>query len=1361
MSAVSAESPRGSADLSESASSTQQAAGQRSDGSARQADFGSNQWLVDERYQQSLADPGSVDQAWWSFFADYHPQPDAAAKPPGDSDGAAAGRATSQAVTQQAAPAGIRPAAGQVAPAGRAAGGDATANAAAGPAADATGTTSAAGDANGLSSAETAPATPQPASPATGPPSTGTSAAGPTPARPTAARPTPTGPAPAGKAPVDKATADGAAAAGPVPADPSPAGPVLADPSAAGPGAADGETEHAVRLRGAAARTAANMTASLTVPTATSVRPVPAKLLVDNRIVINNHLARGRGGKISFTHLIGYAIVRALAVIPEMNFSYAELDGKPTLVQPERVNLGLAIDVRKDDGSRQLLVPSIKNAETMDFRQFWMAYEDVIRKARTGKLAVDDFAGTTISLTNPGTIGTEHSVPRLVAGQGCIVGVGAMEYPAAYQGASSETIARLAISKTVALTSTYDHRIIQGAQSGEFLRIVHDMLLGGDGFYDDVFKSLRIPYEPVRWVQDIPAGHEDDISKAARVHELIHAYRVRGHLMADTDPLEYRQRKHPDLDINQHGLTLWDLEREFATGGFGGKPRMQLREILGVLRDSYCRTVGVEYMHIQNPEERAWIQARVERPHGRADHEEQLRILSRLNVAEAFEMFLQTKFVGQRRFSLEGAESLIPLMDAVLTAAAREHLHEAVIGMAHRGRLNVLANIVGKSYAQIFQEFEGNLDPATTHGSGDVKYHLGAEGTYHGAEGATIPTSLVANPSHLEAVDPVTEGVVRAKQDVIDMGEPGFTVLPLLIHGDAAFAGQGVVAETLELSQLRGYRTGGTVHIVVNNQVGFTTSPESSRSSVYSTDVARMIQAPIFHVNGDDPEAVVRVGRLAFAYRQAFAKDVVIDMVCYRRRGHNEADNPSFTQPLMYDLIDAKRSTRKLYTESLIGRGDITMEEAEQALRNYQQELERAFTETKDAISRPADPREVLKARPVFGVRADYASVPTAISAETVKLIIDSQVSLPEGFTVHPRLLPQLQRRAAMVEQDEIDWATGELLAFGSTLIDGHAVRLIGQDSRRGTFGQRHAVLVDRHTGEEYVPLRAFNTATARFHAYDSLLSEYAAVGFEYGYSVARPDALVCWEAQFGDFINGAQTILDEFISSGEQKWGQRSGVVLLLPHGYEGQGPDHSSARVERFLSLCAQDNMTVAMPSTPASYFHLLRWQALSGRVKPLIVFTPKSMLRLKAAASAMKDFTTGSFAPVLADPAGGDPAAVRRVVLCSGKVYYELAERRRQSGATDTALIRVERLYPRPTEEIAAELAKYPASAEVTWVQEEPANMGSWPYMALHLPGELGRRMRLVSRPASSAPASGKAKAHVAEQAAIVDAVFGGNG
>jgi 2-oxoglutarate decarboxylase len=1272
MSAVSSESPLAAADLSApsanpstpggTAAPRPAPPGHAATGDSAEhgaghsgADFGANEWLVDELYQRYLADPGSVDRAWWSFFSDYRPTRTNGTGPhPAMTDGSAAD-------TIVASPPAPSPA---------------------------------------------SPVSP----PAPSPASTGAPAA------------------PGG-------TAAPAAGQGQAPATPPPADAELA------------------RLRGAAARTAQNMAASLSVPTATSVRAVPAKLLIDNRIVVNNHLQRGKGGKVSFTHLIGYAIVQAVKRLPEMNAAYAEEDGKPVLATPHHINLGLAIDLQNKDGGRQLLVPNIKGADAMDFRQFWTAYEDLIRKARSGKLAVADFQGTTISLTNPGTIGTEHSVPRLMPGQGCIIGVGAMEYPAAYQGASEETMARLAISKTVTLTSTYDHRIIQGAQSGDFLRVIHQLLLGENGFYDDVFASLRIPYEPVRWVKDFPYGHEDDVTRSARVQELIHAYRVRGHLMADTNPLEIVQRKHPDLDINQHGLTLWDLEREFATGGFGGRPRMRLREILGVLRDSYCRTVGIEYMHIQDPEERKWIQAHIEVPHQRPGHDEQIRILSRLNVAEAFEMFLQTKYVGQRRFSLEGAEALIPLVDAVISEAAEARLDDAVVGMAHRGRLNVLANIIGKSYGQIFKEFEGNLDPKSTQGSGDVKYHLGAEGTFTAATGSQIRTSLVANPSHLEAGDPVMEGVVRAKQDVLDKGEPGFTVLPVLVHGDAAFAGQGVVAETLNLSQLRGYRTGGTVHIVVNNQVGFTTSPQHSRSSVYATDVARMIQAPIFHVNGDDPEAVVRVGRLAFAYRQAFRKDVVIDMVCYRRRGHNEADNPSFTQPLMYDQIEAKRSVRKLYTESLIARGDITMEEAEAALRDYQQQLERAFTETREAAELPPQPGSVLpreqEERPV-----NHAAVPTAITIDSVKQVIETQLTLPEGFTVHPRLKPQLERRATMVSEDNIDWATGELLAFGSLLQDGHPVRLVGQDSRRGTFGQRHAVLVDRHTGAEYTPLKRLDNGKARLFVYDSLLSEFAAMGFEYGYSVARPEALVMWEAQFGDFMNGAQTIIDEFISSGEQKWGQRSSVVLLLPHGYEGQGPDHSSARVERFLSLCAEDNMTVAMPSTPASYFHLLRWQALSGRHKPLIVFTPKSMLRLKAATSAAADFTSGSFRPLIGEAASFDGSAVRRVLMCTGKVYYDLAERRAATGADGTAILRFERLYPIPIDELRAELSRYPGDAELVWVQEEPSNMGAWPRMALRLPELLGRPLSVVARPASSAPAPGSAKVHAASHRDLIE-------
>ncbi|MEU0332575.1 multifunctional oxoglutarate decarboxylase/oxoglutarate dehydrogenase thiamine pyrophosphate-binding subunit/dihydrolipoyllysine-residue succinyltransferase subunit [Streptomyces sp. NPDC006193] len=1207
-----------------------------------------------------------------------------------------------------------------------------------------------------------APATPAPA---------GAAAAGAAETPTTAPQARPSAPAPQAAAPADAAPKPAAApapapapaakAAAPAPAKPAQPAQAPARPKAeAAPDAGTTEGPELVTLRGPAAAVAKNMDASLEMPTATSVRAVPVKLLFDNRIVINNHLKRARGGKISFTHIIGYAMVQAIKAMPSMNWSYGVKDGKPTLIKPPHVNLGLAIDLVKPNGDRQLVVAAIKKAETLNFFEFWQAYEDIVRRAREGKLTMDDFTGVTVSLTNPGGLGTVHSVPRLMPGQSVIMGVGSMDYPAEFQGTSQDTLNKLGVSKVMTLTSTYDHRVIQGAASGEFLRQVANLLLGENGFYDDIFEALRIPYEPVRWLKDIDASHDDDVTKAARVFELIHSYRVRGHVMADTDPLEYRQRKHPDLDIVEHGLTLWDLEREFAVGGFAGKSMMKLRDILGVLRDSYCRTTGIEFMHIQDPKQRKWIQDRVERPHSKPEREEQLRILRRLNAAEAFETFLQTKYVGQKRFSLEGGESVIPLLDAVIDSAAESRLDEVVIGMAHRGRLNVLANIVGKSYAQIFREFEGNLDPKSMHGSGDVKYHLGAEGTFTGLDGEQIKVSLVANPSHLEAVDPVLEGVARAKQDIINKGGTDFTVLPVAIHGDAAFAGQGVVAETLNMSQLRGYRTGGTVHIVINNQVGFTAAPESSRSSMYATDVARMIEAPIFHVNGDDPEAVVRVARLAFEFRQAFNKDVVIDLICYRRRGHNESDNPAFTQPLMYDLIDKKRSVRKLYTESLIGRGDITLEEAEQALQDYQGQLEKVFTEVREATSQPVA-GDVQAPQDGFPV-----AVPTAVSSEVVKRIAESQVNIPDHITVHPRLQPQLQRRAAMVEDGTIDWGMGETLAIGSLLLEGTPVRLAGQDSQRGTFGQRHAVLIDRETGEEYTPLQYLSEDQARLNVYNSLLSEYAAMGFEYGYSLARPDALVMWEAQFGDFANGAQTVVDEFISSAEQKWGQTSGVVLLLPHGYEGQGPDHSSARPERFLQLCAQNNMTVAMPTLPSNYFHLLRWQVHNPHHKPLIVFTPKSMLRLKAAASKAEEFTNGQFRPVIGDDTV-DPAAVRKVVFCAGKVYYDLEAERVKRGVTDTAIIRIERLYPLPGAELQAEIKKYPNAEKYLWAQEEPANQGAWPFIALNLIDHLdlavgadvphGERLRRISRPHSSSPAVGSAKRHQAEQEQLVREVF----
>jgi len=1108
-------------------------------------------------------------------------------------------------------------------------------------------------------------------------------------------------------------------------------------------------------LRGAPARTVQNMDASLSVPTATSVRSVPVKLLIDNRTVINNHLARARGGKVSFTHLIGYALVRAMKSMPEMNNGFDVVDAKPTLITPPHINLGLAIDLPKPDGTRQLLVPSIKGTESMNFAAFWIAYEDLVRKARNNKLAVTDFQGTTVTLTNPGTIGTHHSVPRLMKGQGAIIGVGSMDYPPESQGASEETLTRNAVSKIMTLTSTYDHRVIQGAQSGEFLRRLHNLLLGEDDFYDDIFRSLRIPYEPIRWASDISANHDDEISKQARILELIHAYRVRGHIMADTDPLEYQQRSHPDLEVETHGLTLWDLDREFATGSFGGEGRrfMKLRNILGILRDSYCRTVGIEYMHIQDPEQRRWIQQRVEQPHVKPPREEQLRILLKLNQAEAFETFLQTKFVGQKRFSLEGGETTVPLLDEICEAAAEASLDEVTIGMAHRGRLNVLANIVGKSYNQIFREFEGNMDPRTVQGSGDVKYHLGAEGEFTAGSGETIKVSVAANPSHLEAVDPVLEGIARAKQDVLNRGAE-FPVMPLLIHGDAAFAGQGVVAETLNLSQLRGYRTGGTIHLVVNNQVGFTTSPASSRSSLYCTDVARMVQAPIFHVNGDDPEACIRVARLAFEYRQAFKKDVVIDLVCYRRRGHNEGDDPSYTQPLMYDLIEQKRSVRKLYTESLIGRGDITLEEAEQVVRDYQQQLERVFTEVREASNAPQEWTTVPDYPEKSGTEAT-----TAISRETLKRISDSHVNMPEGFTVHPKVLPQLQRRAASILEGPIDWGTGEILAFGSLLMDGRPVRLAGQDTRRGTFVSRFATIIDRKNADEWTPLSNLTEDQAQFYVYDSLLSEFAAMGFEYGYSVARPDALVLWEAQFGDFVGGAQTIIDEFITAGETKWRQQSGVVLLLPHGFEGQGPDHSSARIERFLTMAADDAFVVAQPSTPASYFHLLRQHSLSEKHRPMIVFTPKSMLKRKEAASAPADFTEGTFRPVIGDDVV-DAGRVTKVLLCSGRITWDLmAERKKLEGEEPrTAIVRLDQLYPRPVAELKAELAKYPNLDEIRWVQDEPANMGPWPHMALNLTRELGGiPFNRVSRPESSSPSVGQHSRHLEQQKSLIQQAF----
>ncbi|MGI8334444.1 multifunctional oxoglutarate decarboxylase/oxoglutarate dehydrogenase thiamine pyrophosphate-binding subunit/dihydrolipoyllysine-residue succinyltransferase subunit [Actinomadura scrupuli] len=1140
----------------------------------------------------------------------------------------------------------------------------------------------------------------------------------------------------------------------PVPADLPPATPDGPAPDRTG--AADRHTEP---LRGVARSLAAHMDASLAMPTATSVRTIPAKLLIDNRIVINNHLARTRGGKVSFTHLLAWALVQAVKDFPVVNVHYDVVEGKPVVVTPAQVNLGIAVDVTRPDGSRMLVVPNIKQAEQLSFGEFFAACDELVSRARANRLTVRDFEGTTLTLTNPGGIGTVHSVPRLMTGQSCVIAAGALEYPAEFRGASARTLADLAIGKTLTLTNTYDHRVIQGAASGEFLRRIHQLLLGDGAFYEGIFAALRIPYTPIHWAAD--TGTADRERKTAQVEKLINAFRVRGHLMADTDPLLYVQRSHPDLEIENHGLTFWDLDREFPTGDLAGSDGpAPLREILRVLRDAYCRTVGVEYMHIQDPEQRSWFQERLEAPYRKPTHDEQLRILNKLNEAEVFETFLQTKYVGQTRFSLEGGESAIPLLDALMRRAAEEGFDGAALSMAHRGRLNVLTNIAGKTYGQVFREFEGTDRSA---GSGDVKYHLGTEGTYRGPGGERLPVTLAANPSHLDAVDGVLLGIVRAKQDR-NPGRP-YATLPVIVHGDAAMAGQGVVSETVQMALLRGYQVGGTVRVNINNQVGFTTLPSEGRSSVYSTDVVKAVQAPVFHVNGDDPEAVVRVAELAFAYRQRFHRDVVVDLVCYRRRGHNEADDPSMTQPQTYRLIETKRSVRTLYLEALIGRGDITRDEYEQAHRDFQRRLEQAFTETHRALTATAADEGAPDTAGSERTPAREQETPgepesTGVAPDLLKAVGDAFGRPPTGFALHPRLSRLLDRREQMSRPGgTVDWPFAELLAFGTLLLEGTPVRMAGQDSRRGTFVQRHAVLHDSEDGREWSPLGGLGSRQAPFRIYDSLLSEYAAMGFEYGYSVERSDALVVWEAQFGDFVNGAQIVVDEFVSSGAQKWGQYSSLVLLLPHGQEGRGPDHSSGRIERFLQLCAEDNMTIAQPSTAASYFHLLRRQAHARPRKPLIVFTPKSMLRAKGSSSPLADFTGGRFEPVLDDPSVTDKGAVRRVVLVSGKLYHELAARLAGQPDPTTALVRLEQLCPLPQRRLRQIIDLYPG-AELVWAQDEPRNQGAWTYLLSELAPLLSRPLALVSRPASAAPATGSSTRHAADQADLVQRALSGS-
>jgi len=1116
----------------------------------------------------------------------------------------------------------------------------------------------------------------------------------------------------------------------------------------------DGEPEP---LRGVSAAIASNMEKSLTVPTATSFRNVPAKLLEVNRKVMNNYRSRTGQPKISFTHIIGYAIVRAIAdTVPNMKNGFVvDADGKPQIQRHNNVNIGLAVDVDKGKGQRSLVVPVLRNADALDFAGFLLAYDEIIRKVRANKLTVEDFQGANVSLTNPGTIGTVQSVPRLMPGQGVIVGVGSIDYPAEFQGSDERSLTRLGVSKVVTITSTYDHRIIQGAESGMFLKYVHELLIGQHNFYHDLFQSLGVPYEAVQWHQDSNLLDSEDemLHKQMQVATLIRVHRVRGHLIADLDPLRWQEPQMPkELDPATYGLTIWDLDRQFLTGGVGGVRKSSLGDLLGVLRDAYCRTIGIEYMHIHSTDEQRWIQERVE-GHGVFNFTvDKRRVLERLNDAEAFEKFLATKYVGTKRFGLEGAESAIPMLDTILTAAADGGMDSAVLGSMHRGRLNVLANIMGKNPQDIFEEFEDYVDPASVQGSGDVKYHLGAVGTYVSPKGAQLPIELSANPSHLETVGPIIFGMTRAAQDAIDP-PLAYSVLPIMMHGDAAFAGQGVVAEGFAMSDTSGYRIGGTIHVIINNQIGFTTSPQYARSSKYPSDVAKTVQAPIFHVNADDPEACVRVARLAFDYRQQFHKDVVIDLICYRRHGHNEGDDPSYTQPLMYKAIAERRSVRKLYVETLVKRGDITLEEAEQSLADYQGKLQGALD-----IARAGKP-EPIKVPPPPKPIGVVPHVATGVDRAILDGIFNHLTEYPEDFAPHPKLFKQFQLRAQNYQtQQDVDWATAEALAFGSLVVEGTPVRLMGEDARRGTFSQRHSTLVDYNNERRWVPINTLPNAKARFWVYDSLLSEYAALGFEYGYAHTNSKALVMWEAQFGDFVNGAQIVIDQYLVAAEDKWGQQNGVVMLLPHGYEGQGPEHSSARLERFLQLCAEDNIQVCYPTTAAQYFHMLRRQVRREFRKPLVVMTPKQPLRMKESRSPIADLTKGSFEEILDDQTIADKSKVTRIVLCSGKVAWDVMTERNKLGA-NVAVVRVEQLYPFPIVQLREILSSYPNAKQVVWVQEEPENMGAWRFVdAIVWPIKNdGYDWRHVSRVESGSPATGSKTIHDQETASILEQTF----
>lgn len=1104
------------------------------------------------------------------------------------------------------------------------------------------------------------------------------------------------------------------------------------------------------------AKIAENMQESLRVPTATSIRTMPVKALDENRRIINKYLISQRKSKISFTHLILWALVKTLQKFPQLNDGFAYVDNKPMRIKRKGINVGLAVDLVRKDGSRLLLVPNIKNAEKLHFAEFVEKFDDLVVRARNSKLTLDELEGTTITLTNPGMIGTTASVPRLMKHQGLIIATGAIDYPIEFQSVRPEVLTTLAISKVVTITNTYDHRIIQGAESAEFLAYLHKLLIGENRFYDQIFASLKIPFEPVRWSIDVSVrkygldNTRTRVEKGAHVVQMINAYRVRGHLLASINPLGNDSYYYAELDPAYYGFTIWDLDRDFPASASWEEPSYPLRDIIERLRETYCGTIGIEFMHIQDQSKKNWVKKWFELGLGKINFDKQNRldILSKLIEAEQFENFLHKKFIGHKRFSLEGSESVIVLLDKILDEAADSDSENVVLGMAHRGRLNILVNNIGKDVTKIFNEFDGDIDTNYYHGTGDVKYHLGQTGNHINSNNKKVTVHLAPNPSHLEIINPVVLGMARALREQ-DMATGYDKVLPILIHGDAAYAGQGIVQEVLNFVNLNGYTTGGTIHIIINNQIGFTTTAESGRSTTYATDVSKMSQCPILHVNGDDPEAVVQAGKFAYEYRQKYSSDVIIDLLSYRKYGHNEGDEPSYTQPLLYKKIRQMTPVRESYMNELVKNGLISQDEADTALNEYNNKLDEAFESRK--VKAP-DPTKIPESK----IGHTFKNYITSVSKDVIQRLTNAITFVPEGFNANPKVLSGLKQRRQMVDSSEpkIDWAMGEALAFGSLLLENHPIRLSGEDSRRGTFSQRHAVLTDYIHEGDYVPLNHIQNNQSKIQIYDSPLSELAVLGFDYGYSIYSPNTLTLWEAQFGDFSNMAQPIIDQFLSCGEVKWKQTSNLVMLLPHGHDGQGPEHSSGRIERYLQLCADENMIVANFTTPSQYFHALRRQLKMNFQTPMIVFTPKSMLRHPEAVSAVSDFTDSSFNTII-DDATTNKSNIEKVLICSGKIYYELLSKLRESGKTNIAILRLEQIYPFDNELMIQILNSYSNTKRVSWVQEEPKNQGAWSFVCPLLQDIIGfEKLSYIGRNASASTATGSAKIHAKEQNQILE-------